>query len=675
MSFNPRKKHEKLRNSYNSAIEILSSIEDNNNIEVLNSSYNEYQQRSTTRARKAELSANRLLYRKYLRYKEKVRSFLLIYPGEPPVECLNCYRRPSAYLSENFGNNYHLNLHSCRSDKISRGRLFQTIPQNSANPITYTLCSQCHSHLTIEDNKRAKVNAYSWPGFLWFLLSNEEVQQIYKEAVWRFIPIPFRHWWIDAVKLYFPTVYSNVSINSPSAIFKDVTTEIDEWNDAILSHQLPQLSQICNKYLMPTVLCPWGCSTFKHKVGNISIDLIFQRYIDKCNIKMIDGSKISKVKWTRDDYVRDENDEWDAWLMNDAWKILPSVAFMNGNLVVLTCLDHDGGSNKMMIHPCRWEHHLPANQSDQVAPLVIQSRVVRGAKAKKYSDEWQMMEQRGTFTGLETCNHVEFGRFDKYSKLRFEVEARSIKNRYDINAHLETLCNKNVLSRHSANDMRVHAESFSIGRDYEKLYRGGTYIPFEIAIAYQKAARDCSIKVTIINGENNPQVTFRKIWSDFLYPCQKVTMHGAQFATVPAFNSRNGFDTKLLWKLSAILTQVDAIWKSVCSSVCDNKTWYGWFLVYLTKKCFPTNRKSSRRDPFKYSEMSSIEKLASKLPIGANLSNLFTNIDSIQHLDVTEDEVRGNFHNIIENALLPTSQSIVISIGLVDDDIPMIGKW
>ena len=226
--------------------------------------------------------------------------------------------------------------------------------------------------------------------------------------------------------------------------------------------------------------------------------------------------------------------------------------------------------------------------------MVIKSRVVRGAKAKKYSDEWQMMEQRGTFIGLEICNHVEFGRFDKYSKLRFEVEARSIKNRYDINAHLDTLCDKNILSRHSANDMRVHADTFSIGRDYEKLYRGGTYISFEIAIAYQKAARYCSVKVTIINRENNPQVTFRKIRSDFLYPCQKVTIYGTQFETVPAFNSRNGFNTKLLRKLSAILTQVDAIWKSVYSSVRDNNTWYGWFLVYLTKKCFPTNKKLSK---------------------------------------------------------------------------------
>ncbi len=91
MSFNPRKKHDKLRISYNNAIEILNNIVDNNDIEVLKSAYNEYQQRSTTRVRKAELSANRMLYRKYLKFKGKVDTFLLIYPAQPLIECVNCY--------------------------------------------------------------------------------------------------------------------------------------------------------------------------------------------------------------------------------------------------------------------------------------------------------------------------------------------------------------------------------------------------------------------------------------------------------------------------------------------------------------------------------------------------------------------------------------------------------
>jgi predicted glycosyl hydrolase (DUF1957 family) len=81
MSLNPCKKHKKLQTSYNSAIELLNSIEDNNDIEVLKSAYNEYQPFYTTRAHKAELSANRLLYRKYLRFKGKVNSLFTHLPS------------------------------------------------------------------------------------------------------------------------------------------------------------------------------------------------------------------------------------------------------------------------------------------------------------------------------------------------------------------------------------------------------------------------------------------------------------------------------------------------------------------------------------------------------------------------------------------------------------------
>jgi hypothetical protein len=62
---------------------------------------------------------------------QSLLTFLLIYPAQPPVESLNCHRCKSTYLTENVGHNYHLNLHSCHSDKISHKRLFQTIPQNN----------------------------------------------------------------------------------------------------------------------------------------------------------------------------------------------------------------------------------------------------------------------------------------------------------------------------------------------------------------------------------------------------------------------------------------------------------------------------------------------------------------------------------------------------------------
>ena len=49
---------------------------------------------------------------------------------------------------------------------------------------------------------------------------------------------------------------------------------------------------------------------------------------------------LSKVKWLRDDFFRDENNV-DMILMNTKWKVLPSVAFVDGIPQLMTCKDHD----------------------------------------------------------------------------------------------------------------------------------------------------------------------------------------------------------------------------------------------------------------------------------------------------------------------------------------------
>ena len=70
-----------------------------------------------------------------------------------------------------------------------------------------------------------------------------------------------------------------------------------------------------------------------------------------------------------------------------------------------------------------------------------------------------MMEQCGSLAGLDTCNHVEFRRFDKYSILRFEVKKRTIYNRFDINANLNVLCKNKFLSVVHDNNMKKNAEN------------------------------------------------------------------------------------------------------------------------------------------------------------------------------------------------------------------------
>ena len=74
---------------------------------------------------------------------------------------------------------------------------------------------------------------------------------------------------------------------------------------------------------------------------------------------------LKKLKWSCDDYLRDDGDKY-CWLMNSQWEVIPTIDFIDATMKVLTCKDYDVGDARMMIHACRWKHHLPSDQPDQI---------------------------------------------------------------------------------------------------------------------------------------------------------------------------------------------------------------------------------------------------------------------------------------------------------------------
>ena len=164
-----------------------------------------------------------------------------------------------------------------------------------------------------------------------------------KEYIWKFIPSTWRLWWYDSIDL---------SLDIPKPFFHDTYFEIEEWNELISSQTLPNLKKACNKHLVPKILCPYGCSAFLHRFGTISIDLIFQRYLQHVEFKKYISNKkyLSHVVSTRNDFIR-VNDDYDCWLLNKEWMVLPSISIINDVLYILICDNHDKGTNKCMIHP------------------------------------------------------------------------------------------------------------------------------------------------------------------------------------------------------------------------------------------------------------------------------------------------------------------------------------
>ena len=106
----------------------------------------------------------------------------------------------------------------------------------------------------------------------------------------------------------------------------------------------------------------------------------------------------------------------------------------------MTCRDHNNGCPKMMVHlPQQPFHNLPSKQPDQLSHVIIQPRSIKTVRVAKYSTSFQMNEQRGSFSGIDTCSITNVGKFDFTSILLGESEARSIICRPDINALLNNL--------------------------------------------------------------------------------------------------------------------------------------------------------------------------------------------------------------------------------------------
>ena len=119
------------------------------------------------------------------------------------------------------------------------------------------------------------------------MLNDDSIHLHYGMHIWRFITYNWRPWWIDSIKVKYPFIFEDISLDSPTPIFKDKTSDISKWNADINSFLLSRLASTSNTFLYPGIMCPWGCSEFQHKVGNLPLDIVYQRYLPRCKLKLI----------------------------------------------------------------------------------------------------------------------------------------------------------------------------------------------------------------------------------------------------------------------------------------------------------------------------------------------------------------------------------------------------
>ena len=258
-------------------------------------------------------------------------------------KCSNCNRRPFNRCPER----NEIQFQTVRSDEIKAQRAFIFVRHTrSADPIECQMCTQCASCLILEDIPEATMFKCSWPEFFWNFFQSLHVRQKHSaEFVWKLIPFQWRKWWFNELQIQFPVRFGSVSLSEPAPMFVDRTEYFYEFNAGVKSQNLPKIVDACNRFLMPTILCPWGCSEFLHMSGKIDLDTMIRRFIERSCFCDPGMEKFNKVEYFRDDFIRPKQEDHGMWLCNPTWRVLPTLVFKDCTPVVLPCKDHNKGTN------------------------------------------------------------------------------------------------------------------------------------------------------------------------------------------------------------------------------------------------------------------------------------------------------------------------------------------
>ena len=579
-------------------------------------------------------------------------------------QCQNCFR--NNYIRE-------LPLQQICIENINKKRNFRFIKirRNTNNHVQ--LCNECTAYLT-QGQETTKYN-FMWPAFIWSLLINENIQDIYGTKIWQLIPTTLREWYFTSTYeeiLFFSE--NSITLEEPPPIFYDNTFDTSEFDRKINSTKLGDITSALDQFLIPTVLCPWGCTEYIHECGQIPFDLVCRRYLPKVHFKTINNeNKLSKLYSARDDFFRYDIEDYDCWVLNPEWKVIPNINVSEvGGLNVCTCRNHNGGTKKFYLHTPRTPHHLPSYESDQLSHAIIRSRTIRSFKASEYSNSYQMYKQTGSFQGIDTCDLCNFGDFSFSSKLLSETESRSIHHRPDINDLLDKFEKFGYLSHQVKENMKELANSDEFS--YSKLSKymvGSTYLSLQDSLKIQGLLNTDNY-VTIIR--DNEEIVIRKNWIPFLYYVQKTESsgYGAQFYMVVPKKSQK-LDTRLIWYICCMMTKIPSIYNIVEKNVKEYQDWKPWILMYITKELLHfTNSKTSGTSPYKSSYIRSIEKLCEK--IGSTTENYLFDIylDMTRLFEGVEEIQVVEFSNFNLTNLNSESEVIVVT-RKIETDIGQFG--
>ena len=473
--------------------------------------------------------------------------------------CDNCMRRQIRDVDVE--SPYYLHFNQVSSVELGkRSSCLKMVGKNTTNPVTYTLCLECHkytksSHLMTPNEKRHRSDwKYSWPSFLWNLLSGRDrstgipFHETYKGwELWKFIPTSIRGYWVDIIKdIRYKSVrsvidgveeqvlvsvlenhpnnsidydtdggaYGDCDMAVPEPYFVDRTEQVKHFEDEVKKFDLKSLLDVLDPSrstdssatpnILPNVLCPWGCTEFCHRSAHANFGQLIQHHLRKVELNFPSGKYVKElylIETSRNDYLRDSLEDYDTVLMNDKWKVRPTVELVDGKgLSIMVCRYHEkrGTKKRLQLHiPRKPNNNLSSERSDDLCHAKVKPRGFVPMQANKFCSSMCMINQEASYAGVNSCNITTEGGFTRTSIMLLESESLSIAGRGDINQLVSNYVSEGKMTEDLAENLREHSKRRYPDGSLDKFISGSTYVPLNDSMILQTNPPKCTVPCVV----------------------------------------------------------------------------------------------------------------------------------------------------------------------------------
>ena len=460
--------------------------------------------------------------------------------------CTNCKRKP---LDRDCSNPYHFDLYKVHGSKIKKYNCnnpsmkeLQTFSPNSKE--YYNLCTECCGFLTTYEKKSSSWK-FIWPSFYWNLLTGKESKDgrfftdVYPaKLLWSLIPDAMRKYWDDNIGLLPQyedccTVHSHLVDRTEEVLLNKSRIEKFEMNSLLQvldPGRLDDSMSDTKPYMIPDVLCPWGCSEYPHKTSVVEPCLVLQQLLPRIRLNLPTEyvDRLHIVESIRLDYIRQDCEDRDYVLLNENWPVMPTMSMVRGAGAMICCCryhQNDSVRKRLYAHPPRKMTdigNLSSVHADQLSPCVLQQRMVHPLRRTKYGVTPATSNFRMSYSGGDTTDFSCGGRFTastlQYASLVHILHSLAgrpdmlkMLDRYEKEGIVSTSVKESFLSVHNGN---------SIGDDYmSRFTRGASGCPVWNALKLQQAASIMKfVSIDAILSKKPPQfVTCRRTWCAAIY--------------------------------------------------------------------------------------------------------------------------------------------------------------